>query len=109
MRMSRMFGHTLREAPGEAETPAHALLLRAGYIDQLMAGVYSFMPLGYRVKRNVEAILRQEMDRAGAQEVHLPAIHPIELWEQTGRKAAMGDVLFQLTDRRGRGLALGPT
>ena len=104
-----MFGHTLREAPGEAETPAHALLLRAGYIDQLMAGVYSFMPLGYRVKRNVEAILRQEMDRAGAQEVHLPAIHPIELWEQTGRKAAMGDVLFQLTDRRGRGLALGPT
>ena len=109
MRMSRMFGHTLREAPGDADTQSHALLLRAGYIDQLMAGVYSFMPLGWRVHRKIADIVREEMDRAGAQEVHLPAIHPIELWEQTGRKNAMGDVLFQLTDRRGRGLALGPT
>jgi prolyl-tRNA synthetase len=74
-----------------------------------MAGVYSFMPLGQRVKHRIEQVIREEMDRAGAQEVHLPAIQPIELWEQTGRKAALGDVLFQLTDRRERGLALGPT
>ena len=104
-----MFGHTLREAPTEADTPSHALLLRGGYIDQLMAGVYSFMPLGHRVKRKIEQVIREEMDGAGAQEVTLPAIQPAELWDQTGRRAAMGDVLFQLTDRRERELALGPT
>ncbi len=109
MRMSRMFGRTLREMPGDAETASHALLLRGGYIDQLMSGVYSFLPLGQRVKLKVEQIVREEMDRAGAQEVHLPAIQPIELWEATGRKAQMGDVLFQLSDRRERGMALGPT
>ena len=109
MRMSRMFGRTLREMPGDAETASHALLLRGGYIDQLMSGVYSFLPLGQRVKLKVEQVVREEMDRAGAQEVHLPAIQPIELWEQTGRKAQMGDVLFQLSDRRERGMALGPT
>ena len=104
-----MFGHTLREAPTEADTPSHALLLRGGYIDQLMAGVYSFMPLGHRVKRKIEQVIREEMDAAGAQEVTLPAIQPAELWDQTGRRAAMGQVLFQLTDRRDRALALGPT
>ena len=109
MRMSRMFGHTLREAPTEADTPSHALLLRGGYIDQLMSGVYTFMPLGHRVKRNIEQIIREEMDGAGAQEVTMPAIQPAELWDSTGRRAAMGDVLFQLTDRRDRELALGPT
>ncbi|MSQ31578.1 MAG: proline--tRNA ligase [Dehalococcoidia bacterium] len=109
MRMSRMFGHTLREAPTEADSPGHALLLRGGYIDQLMAGVYSFMPLGHRVKRKIEQVIREEMDAAGAQEVTLPAIQPAELWDQTGRRAAMGAVLFQLTDRRDRALALGPT
>ena len=109
MRMSRMFGHTLREAPSDADTPSHALLLRGGYIDQLMAGVYSFMPLGHRVKRKIEQVIREEMDRAGAQEVTLPAIQPAELWDSTGRRAAMGQVLFQLTDRRERELALGPT
>jgi prolyl-tRNA synthetase len=109
MRMSRQFGHTLREMPGEADSPAHALLLRGGFIDQLMAGVYTYLPLGYRVQRKVERIVREEMDAAGAQEVHMPAIQPIELWEKTGRKQAMGDVLFQLVDRRERGLALGPT
>jgi prolyl-tRNA synthetase len=107
MRMSRMFGHTLRETPGEAETPSHALLLRAGFIDQLMGGVYSFLPLGNRVRLKIERVIREEMDRAGGQEVHLPAIQPVELWEQTGR-AAM-DVLFRLTDRRERRLVLGPT
>ena len=109
MRMSRHFGHTLREPPGDAETVSHSLLLRAGFIDQLMAGVYSFMPLGNRTRLRIEQIVREEMDRAGAQEVHLPGIQPIELWEESGRKDVMGSVLFQLVDRRERGLALGPT
>jgi len=109
MRMSRLFGHTLREFPTEAETPSHGLLLRGGFIDQLMAGVYSFLPLGNRVRLKIERIIREEMDSTGAMEVRLPALQPIELWEQSGRKAAMGDVLFQLRDRRERGLALGPT
>ena len=107
--MSRAFGRTLREPPGEADTVSHALLLRGGFIDQLMAGVYSFLPLGNRVRLRIESIIRQEMDRAGAQEVLLPTIQPIELWEKTGRKEALGSVLFQLADRRERGLALGPT
>ncbi|MEX2230312.1 MAG: proline--tRNA ligase [Dehalococcoidia bacterium] len=109
MRMSRLFGRTLREAPGDAETAGHALLLRGSFIDQLMSGVYSYLPLGWRVERKVEHIIREEMDAAGAQEVHLPVIQPIELWEKTGRKRVMGDVLFQLVDRRERALALGPT
>ena len=109
MRMSRMFGPTLREAPTEADTPSHALLLRGGYIDQLMAGVYSFLPLGNRARLKIEQVIREEMDRAGGQEVRLPALQPIELWEESGRKRAMGDVLFQLRDRKDRGLALGPT
>ncbi len=107
MRMSRMFGHTLREMPGEAETPSHALLLRGGFIDQLIGGVYSFLPLGQRVRRRIEQIIREEMDRAGGQEVHLPAIHPVELWERSGRDRL--DILFRLVDRRERGLVLGPT
>ena len=109
MRMSRMFGHTLREAPTEADTPGHAFLLRGGYIDQLMAGAYTFMPLGHRVKRRIEQVVREEMDGAGAQEVTMPAIQPAELWDQTGRRAGMGATLFQLRDRRERELALGPT
>ncbi|HJM75601.1 MAG TPA: proline--tRNA ligase [Dehalococcoidia bacterium] len=109
MRMSRMFGHTLRETPAEAETPSHYLLLRAGFIDQLMAGVYSYMPLGHRTKRKIEQIVREEMDAAGAQETLLPAVQPRELWEQTGRDRTMGDVLFPLIDRRERALVLGPT
>ncbi len=109
MRMSRLFGHTLREFPTEAETPSHALLLRGGFVDQLMAGVYSFLPLGNRVRLKIEQVIREEMNRAGAQEVRLPTLQPIELWEESGRKQAMGDVLFQLRDRKERGLALGPT
>ncbi len=104
-----MFGHTLRETPAEAETPSHYLLLRAGFIDQLMAGVYSYMPLGQRTKRKIEQIVREEMDAAGAQETLLPAVQPRELWEQTGRDRSMGDVLFPLVDRRERMLVLGPT
>ncbi len=109
MRMSRQFGHTLREAPADAETVAHQLLVRGSFIDQLMAGVYSYMPLGRRVKRRVEQVIREEMDRAGGQEVLLPTIQPAEIWEQSGRAQSMADVLFQLTDKRERAMVLGPT
>ena len=109
MRMSRLFGRTLREAPAEAETASHRLLLRAGCIDQLMAGAYSYLPLGWRAKRKAERIVREEMDAAGAQELFLPAIQPVELWRRSGREAAFGPVLFHLADQRGRELVLGPT
>jgi prolyl-tRNA synthetase len=107
--MTRWFGRTLREAPAEAETASHQLLLRSGAIDQLMAGVYTYMPLGWRVKRRVEAIVREEMDAAGALEIHMPAIQPLDIWERSGRADSMGPVLFRLTDQRERPLALGPT
>jgi prolyl-tRNA synthetase len=84
-------------------------MLRAGLVTQLAAGIYSYLPLGWRALRKIEQIVREEMDRAGGQEVHLPALHPAELWEQSGRRAVMGDVLFQLKDRRDRELVLGPT
>ena len=109
MRMSRLFGHTLRETPSDAETASHRLLLRAGFIDQLMAGVYTYLPLGWRAKRKAEQIVREEMDAAGAQEVLMPAIQPIEIWQQSGRDEAFGAVLFRLRDQRDRTLVLGPT
>jgi prolyl-tRNA synthetase len=109
MRMSRMLLKTLREAPGEAELVSHQLLLRAGLVVPLAAGLYCYTPLGWRVHRRIEQIIREEMDRSGAQEVHLPALHPIELWEQSGRAEAMGETLFRLSDRKERGFALGPT
>jgi prolyl-tRNA synthetase len=109
MRMSRFFGRTLREAPADAETASHRLLLRAGCIDQLMAGVYTYLPLGWRVKRRVEQIVRDEMDRAGALEIHMPAIQPLELWQRSGRDQGFGDVLFRLHDQRDRPLVLAPT
>ena len=109
MRMSRLFGRTLREAPADAETASHRLLVRAGCIDQLMAGVYSYLPLGWRAKRKVERIVREEMDAAGAQEVFLPALQPAALWRRSGREDAFGPVLFHLGDQRGRELVLGPT
>ncbi len=109
MRMSRFVVRTLREAPAEAETPSHRLLLRAGLVVPLAAGLYCFTPFGWRVARRVEAIIREEMDRSGALEVHLPALQPIELWQQSGRDRAFGPVLFRLQDRRERWFALGPT
>ena len=109
MRMSKLMLKTLREPPSEAELASHKLLLRAGLIVPLAAGLYCFTPLGWRVIRRIENIIREEMDESGAQEVHLPALHPIELWEQSGRAEAMGDTLFRLADRKERGFALGPT
>ncbi len=109
MRMSVLFGRTLREDPAEADSDNHRLLLRAGLIQPLMAGVYSFLPLALRALRRIEAIIREEMDRAGAQELLMPALQPLELWQESGRDQAYGPVLFRVRDRRDRELVLAPT
>ncbi|MBI3921923.1 MAG: proline--tRNA ligase, partial [Armatimonadetes bacterium] len=108
-RVSQMFLHTLRESPAEAELTSHALLLRGGFIRKVAAGIYSYLPLGWRVLQKVIAILREEMNAAGAQEVLLPAVHPAELWQETGRWEEYGDLLAKLEDRQGRKFCLGPT
>jgi prolyl-tRNA synthetase len=109
MRMSQLFAPTLREDPAEAEAPSHRLLLRGAFIRKLMAGVYTTLPLGLRTVRKIEAIVRGEMDAAGAQEVRMPIIVPAEPWIATGRWQVYGDELFRLKDRHGRDLLLGPT
>ncbi len=109
MRISKLFGKTLRETPAEADTVSHRLLVRAGMVSQLAAGVYSYMPLGWRVLKKIERIIREEMDAAGGQELNLPVLQPRELWQQSGRDEAMGEVLFRLQDRRERPMVLGPT
>ena len=109
MRLSKLFGKTQKETPAEAETASHRLLLRAGMIHQLAAGVYSYLPLGWRVLQKIANIIRDEMDKAGGQEVNLPVLQPFEMWQQSGRDQALGKVLFTLADRRERKLALGPT
>lgn len=107
--MSKLYMPTLRQDPTETELPSHRLLLRAGMIRKLVSGVYSYLPLGYRVLRKVENIVREEMDLAGAQEVLMSALQPKELWEETGRWAAFGPEMFRLNDRHNREFCLGPT
>ena len=109
MRMSKLMLKTLREAPSEAELESHKLLLRAGLVTTFAAGLYAFTPLGWRVIRKIEQIIRDEMDATGAQEVRLPELNPVELWEQSGRAETMGQTLFRLADRKERGFVLGPT
>ena len=109
MRFSKLFGKTLRQAPAEAESISHQLLLRSGMISQEAAGVYSYLPLGWRALRKIENIIREEMDKAGGQELMLPVLQPYELWQQSGRYASFGQSLFTLTDRKEHKLALGPT
>ena len=109
MRWSKMFIPTLRDDPADAGAPSHRLLLRAGYIRQLMAGHYSLLPLGQRVRLKVIEIIREEMNGIGAQEILMPVMHPAELWIKSGRWELMGDELFRLKDRRGADLALGMT
>src|SRR4030042_6449083 len=94
MRPPQLCGSTLRRAPAEAETGGHQLLLRAALVQQLSAGVYSALPLGWRVLRKIEQIIREEMDAAGGQELMMPAIQPLELWPASGRDRSMADVLF---------------
>jgi prolyl-tRNA synthetase len=107
-RWSQLFIPTLRDAPADAEVASHKFLVRAGYIRQLAAGIYSYLFLGNRSFNKIMAIVRQEMDRIG-QEFYLPALHPREIWEASGRWALMGDNLFRLKDRKGADLALGMT
>src|SRR3982751_2712590 len=107
--MSELFVRTLREDPADAEVPSHRWLVRAGYIRRAAPGIYSWLPLGYRVLRNVEAIVREEMEAIGAQEVHFPALLPREPYEATGRWTEYGPNLFRLTDRKGGDYLLGPT
>jgi len=109
VRISKLFGKTLREVPAEAETASHRLLLKAGMIHQVAAGVYSYLPLAWRVLKKIENIIREEMNKAGGQELSMPVLQPLELWQQTGRDLAFGKGLFTLADRRERKLALGPT
>jgi prolyl-tRNA synthetase len=106
MKLSKCFIPTLKETPADAILPSHRLMLRAGMIRPLGAGIYSFLPLGYKVLTNALRIIRDEMNAIGGQEFHLPALNPIELWEETGRVKAFGDIMFHVKNRP---LVLAPT
>jgi prolyl-tRNA synthetase len=109
MRLSHLYAPTLRDEPADAEAASHRLLVRAGFIRQLMSGVFTTLPLGLRTMRKIEAIVREEMDASGAQEIRMPILLPSEPWKKTGRWQAYGPVMFKLTDRHERELGLGPT
>ncbi|MBM2831132.1 MAG: proS [Dehalococcoidia bacterium] len=109
MRFSQLLGKTLRQVSAEADTPSHQLMLRAGLIYQVAAGIYSYLPTGWRALRKLESVIREEMDRAGGQELMMPVLQPCELWDQSGRRRPFGQTLFTLKDRRERVLCLGPT
>src|SRR5579884_3804769 len=109
MRWSTLFIPTLRENPAEAEVISHQLLLRAGYIRQLAAGIYSYLPLAQRSLLKIQQIIREEMNAIGGQEFFLPALNPAEVWQESGRWQVMGDNMFRLKDRFGRDLCLGMT
>jgi len=109
MRLSRAFAPTLKEDPADADLISHKLMTRAGLLRKLAAGIYSLLPIGWRVTRKVEQIVREEMDRAGCQELRLPILMPAELWKETGRWEKYGKELFRLVDRHDRQYALGPT
>ena len=109
MKASRFFVSTLKEAPADAEVASHRLMMRAGMIKKLGAGIYTYMPMGLRVIRKVEAIVREEMDRAGAVELTMPVVQPAELWQETGRFEAMGPELLRIKDRHERDFVVQPT
>jgi len=109
MRLSTLFGNTLRQVPSEAETPSHRLLLRAGVVAPLVAGIYSHLPLGRAVLRKIEQVIREEMDREGGQEVMMPSLLPIEVYQASGRDQSMADILLRVKDHRDRDFVLGPT
>lgn len=109
MRFSKSFIKTLKETPKEAETASHKLLLRASMIKKLTSGVYTYLPLGYKALKKVENIVREEMDRAGAQEILMPVLQPAELWKESGRWEVMGPLMMKLQDRNERDFVLGPT
>jgi prolyl-tRNA synthetase len=109
MRLSQLFFTSLRDDPGEAEMPSHRLLLRAGYVRQLGSGIYSLLPLGFRVNKRVEQVIREEMDRIGSQEIEMPVVHPADIWRASGRYDAIGSELTRFKDRNGRDMVLAMT
>jgi len=109
MRFSKMFIPTLRESPAEAEAISHILMLRAGYVRQLAAGLYVYLPLAWRVIERINKIIKEEMEAIGAQEISMPALHPAEIWQKTGRWSDIGDEMLRLKDRSGRDMCLGMT
>lgn len=109
MRVSHLFGATLRETPAESETPSHTLLLRAGYVRQLASGIFSYLPLAQRSLRKIEQILREEMDRIGGQEINMPVVQPAEIWQKSGRWDTIGDELLRFQDRRESDMVLAMT
>ena len=109
MKASQFFISTLKEAPADAEIVSHQLMMRAGLIKKLGAGIYNYMPMGLRVIRKVEAIVREEMTRAGAIEMSMPVIQPAEFWQETGRFEKMGPELLRIKDRHGRDFVVQPT
>lgn len=109
MHFSKMFIPTLREVPADADAVSHRLMLRAGYVRQLATGLYIFLPLGWRALDRINAILKEEMESIGAQEISMPVLHPAEVWQQTGRWNTIGDEMFRLKDRTGRDMCLGMT
>lgn len=109
MRLSQLFFASLRDDPAEAEMASHRLLVRAGYVRQLGAGIYSLLPLGYRVQRRIEEIIREEIDRIGGQEMEMPVVHPAELWKESGRYAKIGPEMVRFKDRSGRDMVLAMT
>jgi prolyl-tRNA synthetase len=106
---SKLFGKTVKEIPAEADSISHQLLVRAGMIQQIGAGIYSYLPLGWRVLKKIEAIIRDEMNKAGGQELMMPSLQPLELWEQSGRLPSFGKTAFSITDRKEHNFILGPT
>ncbi len=109
MYWSKSFIPTIREIPQEAESTSHQLMLRSGLIRMLMAGAYSYLPLGLKVLNNIQNIIREEMNASGANELLLPALQPLDLWQKTGRDKVIGEVMIRFIDRRGRNICLGPT
>ena len=109
MRLSKTLVPTLKEAPAEAEVPSHILMVRGGYLRKVAAGIYSFLPLGWKVVQKISAIIREEMNRAGAEEVFLPAVVPAELWQESGRWEQYGAQLLRIKDRKGGDFVIGPT
>ncbi|MCB0063386.1 MAG: proline--tRNA ligase, partial [Caldilineaceae bacterium] len=109
MRVSKLFFQTLREVPNDAETVSHQLMLRAGLIRQVAAGIFDYLPLGQIVKQKVEEIIREEMNKIDGQEVTLPVVHPAEIWQKSGRWYEIGDDMARLKDRNDRDMCLGMT
>ena len=109
MRVSQFFISTLKEAPAEAELISHKLMLRAGLIKRLGSGLYTWMPLGLKILRKIEHIIREEMNSSGALELMMPAIHPAELWQETGRWEVFGPQMLKIQDRHQHDYCFGPT